>query len=53
MNICKIARDANLDTPLDRLRAMEKALIKADTDDADMCLPHIESLILYKVENGD
>ena len=48
-NLTKNARNASIDTPLDRLRAMERALIKANTDDADMCLPHIESLILYKV----
>lgn len=42
------ARNANLDTPLSILRSIELDLLDDDSDDADMCLPHIESLILYK-----
>ena len=47
-NAIKDARDATVFTGLDTLRKIERILIDADSDDADMCLPHIESLILFK-----
>ena len=43
------ARDATMDTPITTLRRLEKRLIADDSDNADMCLPHIESLILAKL----
>ena len=43
------ARDATMDTPITTLRRLEKRLIADDSDNADMCLPYIEALILAKL----
>ena len=47
-NAIKDARNADIYTGLDTLRRLERILIDADSDDADMCLPHLEGLILLK-----
>lgn len=43
------ARDANMDTSLATLRTIERKLMNDNSDNADMCLPHIEALIMAKV----
>ena len=43
------ARDANMSTTIATLRKIERKLINDNSDEADMCLPHIEALIVAKV----
>ena len=50
-NAIRDSMNATIFTGLDTLRKLERILIDADSDDADMCLPNLESLILFKVNN--
>lgn len=51
-NAIKDVMNADIYTGLDTLRKLERILIDADCDEADMCLPHLESLIILKSDFG-